>query len=52
VEKQHVFTHIRWQMRGLYLEIAEKSDRFIWFTADEIRQQAALPTAFRQFWEA
>ena len=51
VEKQHIFTHIRWQMRGLYLEVAEKNDRFVWFTADEIREQAALPTAFRQFWE-
>ena len=51
VEKQHIFTHIRWKMRGLYLEVAEKSDRFIWLSADEIRQQAALPTAFRQFWE-
>ena len=51
VEKQHIFTHIRWQMRGLYLEVAEKNDRFVWFTADEIREQTALPTAFRQFWE-
>lgn len=51
VQRQHVFTHIRWQMQGLYLEVAEKSDRFIWLRADEIREQAALPTAFRQFWE-
>ena len=51
VERQHIFTHIRWKMQGLYLEVAEKNDAFVWLTADEIRRQAALPTAFRQFWE-
>ena len=51
VERQHIFTHIRWQMQGLYLEVAKKNDAFVWLTPDEIRQQAALPTAFRQFWE-
>ena len=51
VERQHIFTHIRWQMQGLYLEVAEKNGSFVWLTADEIRHQAALPTAFRQFWE-
>ena len=51
VERQHIFTHIRWQMQGLYLKVAEKNSTFVWLTADEIRQQTALPTAFRQFWE-
>ena len=51
VERQHIFTHIRWEMQGLYLEVAKKNDIFVWLSADEIRQQAALPTAFRQFWE-
>ena len=51
VERQHIFTHIRWQMRGLYLEVAERCGDLQWFTADEIRRQTALPTAFRQFWE-
>lgn len=51
VERQHIFTHIRWQMHGLYLEVAEKNNAFVWLSAEEIRQQAALPTAFRQFWE-
>ena len=51
VERQHIFTHIRWKMQGLYLEVAEKTGDFQWFTGDEIRRQAALPTAFRQFWE-
>ena len=51
VERQHIFTHIHWQMRGLYLEVSEKRGDLQWFTADEIRRQTALPTAFRQFWE-
>ena len=50
-EKKHIFTHIQWNLRGYYLEAAEKTDCFQWFTADQLRAQAALPTAFRQFLE-
>ena len=51
ITRQHVFTHIRWQMEGLYLEVEEKNSTFVWMSADEIQERAALPTAFRQFWE-
>lgn len=51
VERKHIFTHIEWDMRGVYVEVAEKDDHFTWFTAQQIRTSAALPTAFRQFWE-
>ena len=51
VEKSHIFTHIQWNMKGIYLEVAETGGSFHWFTTDEINTQAALPTAFRQFWE-
>ena len=51
VHKQHIFTHIRWQMQGFYLEVAAPAGDFTWLQADEIRQNAALPTAFKQFWE-
>ena len=50
-ERKHIFTHIRWEMRGIYIEVAEPAGDFLWFTAQEIEDQAALPTAFRQFWE-
>ena len=50
-EKKHIFTHIQWQMRGIYMETAEESGDYAWMTADEIEKKAALPTAFRQFWE-
>ena len=51
VERKHIFTHIRWEMRGVYLEVAEPGGEFAWLTAEEIEKEAALPTAFRQFWE-
>jgi A/G-specific adenine glycosylase len=51
VERKHIFTHIEWQMRGIYLEVKEPGGGFVWYTGAEIEQQAALPTAFRQFWE-
>lgn len=51
VEKTHIFTHIQWNMKGIYLEVAEAGGSFLWFTEEEINLQAALPTAFRQFWE-
>ena len=51
LEKNHIFTHIEWKMRGFYLEMMDKSEKFQWFTLEEIEETAALPTAFRQFWE-
>ena len=50
-EKKHIFTHIQWNMTGIYLEVSEKPELFRWFTEKEIENAAALPTAFRQFWE-
>jgi A/G-specific adenine glycosylase len=51
LERKHIFTHIRWEMRGFYVEVADTAGDFVWLTADEIRANTALPTAFRQFWE-
>ena len=51
IERKHIFTHIIWKMQGFYLEVAEPSGNFHWMTAAEIRETAALPTAFRQFFE-
>ena len=50
-EKKHIFTHIQWDITGIYLEVSEKAEHFRWFTEEEIEDGAALPTAFRQFWE-
>ncbi len=51
VEKEHIFTHIQWNMLGVYLEVEEISADYQWFTEAEVNTGAALPTAFRQFWE-
>ena len=51
VERKHIFTHIEWEMSGIYLEVKETAGDFVWLTGAEIQAQAALPTAFRQFWE-
>ena len=51
VERSHIFTHIIWKMRGIYLETAEQAGAYQWLTAEQIEKEAALPTAFRQFWE-
>ena len=51
VERNHIFTHIRWDMRGYYIQVAECAGEFTWMSREEIRGFAALPTAFRQFWE-
>ena len=51
IERKHIFTHIRWEMRGVYLEVVEETENFTWMTAAQLDESAALPTAFRQFWE-
>ncbi|MBO5837096.1 MAG: A/G-specific adenine glycosylase [Oscillospiraceae bacterium] len=51
VERKHIFTHIQWNMCGVYMDVAEKNDAFSWFTVEQIDREVALPTAFRQFWE-
>ena len=50
-ERSHIFTHIRWQMRLYCMEVAQQTAGFQWLTEKEITDSAALPTAFRQFWE-
>ena len=51
LQKDHIFTHIRWQMRCFCMEVREPEGGFVWMTPEEIHDTAALPTAFRQFWE-
>ena len=51
VDRHHIFTHIRWDLRGWFLEVGEPAGEYTWLTLEEIDEQAALPTAFRQFRE-
>ena len=51
VEKKHIFSHVEWDMCGAYIDVKECAGSFAWFTVEQMRKEAALPTAFRQFWE-
>jgi A/G-specific adenine glycosylase len=49
VNKQHIFTHIKWNMRAYYILCAEASSNFVWATGADLAENYALPTAFRIF---
>ncbi len=51
VERKHIFTHVLWDMRGVYMEVSGKVGAYTWLSRDQILRDAALPTAFRLFWE-
>ena len=51
VEKKHIFTHIEWHMKGYYMDVQLPAGAFSWQTRQQIETSAALPTAYRQFWE-
>ena len=48
-EKEHVFTHITWQMRGYHIQCNAMPETFRWVAESELREAYSLPTAFRQF---
>ena len=50
-DKKHIFTHIQWNMRGIYIEVSKTAGDYVWLTPEQIEKESALPTAFRQFWE-
>ena len=51
VDRNHIFTHIEWDMRGCYFEVRDKAPQYHWLSKAQINEETALPTAFRQFWE-
>ncbi len=51
VEKKHIFTHVEWDMRGVYMEVKETGGDLVWLRPGELHEQVALPTAFRIFWD-
>lgn len=48
-ERRHIFTHVEWELYGVYLTCGRQDEQFIWKTAEEIEREISLPTAFRQF---
>ena len=51
VERTHIFTHVEWKMRAYYISLKGKGGIFTWMPRQQVVEQAALPTAFRMFWE-
>ncbi len=52
VERKHIFTHITWEMCGIYMEVAEPGgEDLLWLPEQQIDAEIPLPTAYRQFWE-
>lgn len=47
VRRKHIFTHIEWQMQGVFLRCRRQSPQFIWASPEELEQVYSLPTAFR-----
>lgn len=52
VERTHIFTHVQWNLRGIYMEVKDAQGDFVWRSKEQISSETALPTAFRQFWES
>ena len=51
VEKNHIFTHVEWKLRGYYLICGREAPGLEWVDQKRFQKDIALPTAFRQFWE-
>lgn len=51
VARTHVFTHVEWHMRGVYLQCRTRAPEFTWATKQQLENEIALPTAFRMFYE-
>lgn len=49
MDKEHIFTHIKWEMRCYHILCSSESPAYIWATPAEIQKNYALPTAFRMF---
>ena len=51
IHRTHIFTHVQWELTGVYLECTVRTPRFFWADAQEIEENLGLPTAYRQFLE-
>ena len=48
---KHVFTHLIWDMTSYRAEAETEAPGFLWKTPEELRNEIALPTAFKAFWK-
>ena len=50
-ERTHIFTHVEWHMRCYDIRVSDPAGGFTWVSGERFRQDIALPTAFRIFWQ-
>lgn len=50
-DRVHIFTHVQWNLRGYYIDVKKPGGDFVWYTQEQVNTKAALPTAYRQFWD-
>ena len=46
---KHIFSHVEWHMRGVTACVEQPDRAFYWATAQELREDIALPSAFRVY---
>ncbi len=48
VSRTHIFTHLQWNMTGIYISCGKMSPIFEWKTQEELASSYAIPTAFQK----
>ena len=48
---KHIFTHIEWRMTGYLIKARGIFPQYEWRTAEEIKNDYAIPSAFKAFTE-
>lgn len=46
---KHIFTHLEWHMKGFAIMVPEINDHFKWVTWNHLKDDYALPTAFKKY---
>ncbi len=46
---KHIFTHVEWDMTGYYVKANAFYPEYVWATAEEIRKNYAIPSAFKAY---
>ena len=49
LEREHIFTHVEWKLRGIWLNCDNMPPDLQWYSREEIEESIGLPTAYRQF---
>ena len=51
LRRRHIFSHVEWDMQGAVIACAEEAEGFFWADADALRDEVALPSAFKIFFD-